>query len=510
MCAPDLVALLLDRGEDPAAHDSTGLTALHLAVNRKNLPAVRALLAYGADANARTSAGDTPLALANDNWGCLVPSDTGLPVALELLAHGADVNARDSRGEQLLVRALPNAGIFAALLAHGVDVNARNAKGQTPLIETVMQGHTWGALAFLEHGARVNVRDENGDQPLHLMLRYVSEQRWESRTWKNSDDWTKTSLPEYEKVTARLLANGADVNAADHYDLTPLLYALLNGDAATLDLLLQHGARLDDMTQAFRAAAQDDTPGLAQALTAHPTLPSLRAPDGASLLHVAARWNAAGAVSFLLAQGADPSVRDGQGRTPLDGAGGEAVRRLLIDAGASAMPKGAPPPPSPLMAALAGGGVETASGLLAGGADPNERDSRGDTPLSLAMRLRALQPIQASLPGSVQRQDQTARIVRLLLEKGARPDVAGSDGLSPLWYALLNHDRVSLDALTQHGAHGDRLTSLFQAAASDDVPTLTQGMAADADLVRLRGPSGVTLLHVAALLGQSPRGNVPA
>ena len=476
---PDLVALLLDRGEDPAARDSTGLTALHLAVIRKNLPAARALLAHGADPNARTASGDTPLALANDNWGCTVGGDTGLPVALELLTHGANPNARDRRGEPLLVRALGNTGIFAALLAHGADVNARNAKGQTPLQEEAALCPAC-ALPFIEHGADVNVRDENGDRPLSIILRQAVAEAGSSLTKSARSYWMTTGLPQYEKVTARLVGKGADVNAPDRCDMTPALYALETGDPRLLNPLLRRGAKLDFLGRAFRAAAQDDVPSLAQALAAHPALADLRTPDGTSLLRAAARWDAAGAEAFLLAHGAS--------------------------AEAQAVPKPAPAaPPSPLTAAVMAYDWETTGRLLAAGADPN--DGRGEAPLRFAMRLRALRPVFPYPAGSqagqqeTQRQEGTARAVRLLLEHGAGTNVAGPDGLTPLWYALLNRDRISVDLLTQHGAHGDRLTPLFLAAAFDDVPTLARGLTGDASLARLRGPSGVTLLHVACLWG---------
>ena len=85
-----------------------------------------ALLAAGADPNARNNNGETPLHRA-DSANDVTP----------LLAAGANLNARDNVGETPLHEATAersrSADVAAALLAAGADPNARDATGATPL-----------------------------------------------------------------------------------------------------------------------------------------------------------------------------------------------------------------------------------------------------------------------------------------------------------------------------------------------------------------------------------------
>jgi len=57
--------VLLDKGADPdLAEESSGCTPLHAAVELGDLPLVRLLLVHGADPEAQTAGGATPMVLA--------------------------------------------------------------------------------------------------------------------------------------------------------------------------------------------------------------------------------------------------------------------------------------------------------------------------------------------------------------------------------------------------------------------------------------------------------------
>jgi cytochrome c len=75
----DLLNLLLDGGANPNS-DSGGEFALHVAVNLDCLDCVKTLVEAGADVNAKTTGGKTPLHLAK--------SRGQREVADYLLAHG--------------------------------------------------------------------------------------------------------------------------------------------------------------------------------------------------------------------------------------------------------------------------------------------------------------------------------------------------------------------------------------------------------------------------------------
>jgi ankyrin repeat protein len=69
---------------------------LHLAANKSTNPKIiDALLAAGADLNARNYLGETPLIMA-------VNSNPETRVVTELINKGADINARDYQGHSVL------------------------------------------------------------------------------------------------------------------------------------------------------------------------------------------------------------------------------------------------------------------------------------------------------------------------------------------------------------------------------------------------------------------------
>jgi ankyrin repeat protein len=86
----DLAALqtFLDAGDDINAFDVTGQTPLHFAAEHNRIPAMRFLLAHGADVNAidESVCGDTPLGS--------VAGNCSLEVAQLLISAGADPHIR--------------------------------------------------------------------------------------------------------------------------------------------------------------------------------------------------------------------------------------------------------------------------------------------------------------------------------------------------------------------------------------------------------------------------------
>jgi ankyrin repeat protein len=101
-----IAKLLIDRGADPNARNWDDVTPLHQGVRRRNLAVVEVLLARGAEVDARDRGrGSTPLRRAISGTGASGTAGTSalmLPLALLLLEHGADPEARDKRGMTVL------------------------------------------------------------------------------------------------------------------------------------------------------------------------------------------------------------------------------------------------------------------------------------------------------------------------------------------------------------------------------------------------------------------------
>lgn len=115
-----------------------------------------------------------------------------------------------------------------------------------------------------------------------------------------------------------------------------------------------------------------------------------RSDAGEGALHIVVKRSDATYLGFLLAKGADPNIRDGQGETPM-------------------------------MTALLGGFVPGVELLLKRGGNVNLGNSRGETPLIRAVQLR------------------NPEAVRLLLANGADPDQTDNvAGMSARDYARVD------------------------------------------------------------------------
>jgi len=149
-----------------------------------------------------------------------------------------------------------------------------------------------------------------------------------------------------DDARVRALAPAVDLSTRGDEQVTLLEWALLNKNAAALQLLLDAGADpaqpgLDDDT-VVHLAAQDDDPAYLRLLLAHGASPDVAASDnGATPLSAALMADRVEQFRMLLAAGADPGHADRAGNTPLHVAGkinrpGRAIDLLRAGADAAA------------------------------------------------------------------------------------------------------------------------------------------------------------------------------
>ncbi len=138
-----------------------------------------------------------------------------------LVASGADVNARSATGLTPLMCAVHDPEKASLLIARGADVKAHTDGGTTPLLlAAAYDGAMKTMTQLLDHGADVNAARKDGTTPLFAAA--------------GGGDLAKVAL---------LIDRGAKLDAAiTPAGFTPLHYATLLGDAAMAQLLLRRGA----------------------------------------------------------------------------------------------------------------------------------------------------------------------------------------------------------------------------------------------------------------------------
>jgi ankyrin repeat protein len=236
---------------------------------------------------------------------------------------------------------------------------------------------------------------------------------------------------------------------------TPLMYAVLYGDANSIRLLLESGADPNARNEAGATAlmwAVDDV-GKTRLLLESGADVSARSEDGRTPLLIAAgRFGSSAIVELLLDHGAGPSVKSPSYKgtlTPLSEAadvGDDAVLRLLIERGADVKSAG----PFPLIAAL-GTNDDQCINLLIESADR--------ATLSMALVFIAPPLGNAAAFGN-------AKLIKRLLDHGADVNAKGPAGRSVLMQ-LANSDSFPVETiatLIEHGADANTKTKDGQTA----------------------------------------------
>jgi ankyrin repeat protein len=145
-----------------------------------------------------------------------------------LLGHGANINALDRAGNSALIYALCKGHYDLAkiLLQSGAEVNVVDSSGMSALHYASQAGHDDLVKTLLQSGAKVNALDHYKQSALHL-----------------------AASGGHEGVAKLLIQNGANTNSRDWVD-EPVLCALLwkPNCAAMVELLLNNGADVNVTT----------------------------------------------------------------------------------------------------------------------------------------------------------------------------------------------------------------------------------------------------------------------
>ena len=315
--------------------------------------------------------------------------------------------------------------LFSALLFSATAARAQ-ATG-TPFYQAIRNNEI-SALRELIRTSGVDTRDRRGTTPLMYAAAVGSQD-----------------------AMKLLLEAGADVNAKNAFDATALMWAA--GDIGKVRLLLAKGADVNARSKIGRtplliAALHDGASEAVRLMIDKGADVSAHDRDGISVLEAAATVNNADTARLLLAKGATPNTKDTLGVTPLlqaawNGQRNSEVVRLLIQHGADVnavcaqsldTAKNGPMAIgslTPLLGAVPHGNYKTIELLINAGANVNVKDVRGMTPLAFAFTSDRPDP----------------RIVRLLLAKGADPNLKSKNGETALDWANKYQNAEMLAAL---------------------------------------------------------------
>jgi serine/threonine-protein phosphatase 6 regulatory ankyrin repeat subunit B len=150
--------VLLAAGADVNARRVDGMAPLALAAESSRQPLIELLLERGADPNARDWKGNPVLVIEARH----------VDAVRALIAHGADVNAKGKDGATALMAAAADGATdsLLALLDAGADLHARSEFGRTPLIVAVRNAEADAVRLLLARGARVADQDLEGKTAL--------------------------------------------------------------------------------------------------------------------------------------------------------------------------------------------------------------------------------------------------------------------------------------------------------------------------------------------------------
>ena len=224
-------ALVGDPVGDVNVTGPDGATALHWAVHQDDARLVALLLEAGADADAASRYGVRPLSLAAENGSAAVVE--------RLIDAGADPDTTLRGGETALMTAARtgDAATVRALLVRGADPDARDRfRGQTALMWAAARDNADAVRALAEMGADVHARTATAERPAGgNRLFYAPPPTGFTALMFAARGGRLDAL----RV---LLEAGADVNDTLSDGQSALVVAVANANWALADYLLDRGA----------------------------------------------------------------------------------------------------------------------------------------------------------------------------------------------------------------------------------------------------------------------------
>ena len=465
------VAVLLDAGVNPdCIREDNRATPLFTASLYGHADVMSALVLAGADPNRPDKAGLSPILKA-------VKSGNAFVIRF-LVGAGAvlsDANPLNGRLPLHEAAEIGNTEVITALLEMNARVNAQDNDGKTPLAIAVLHDNVVCSELLLERGADPLLTDKYGLSPLYAAARNGCEGivrtvlrskavagNMEYINRRNREDG---STPMFAAARAgsegcvrALIEVGADVNATDNNDETPLMIASKLGHAAVVFALLRAEANVICITPkekytALHYAASGGYDDIVHALImAHAPKDMTTTSGNLTPLLLAMMSSRTSTINLLLDMGANAAIPDVAGMTTLHFAiqlgDMELLDRLLhvpsVTAAINAVKR--PERASALFLAAELGAEDAVHRLL----------ELPDSGLDIELR----NVVQAT-PLFIAAQEGHTAIVQMLMKAGANPNVVAMppENIFPLFAASTTGHASTAQALILGGAELNKTTA---------------------------------------------------
>uniref|UniRef100_A0A8C0QLP9 Poly [ADP-ribose] polymerase n=1 Tax=Chelonoidis abingdonii TaxID=106734 RepID=A0A8C0QLP9_CHEAB len=362
----DVMEVLHKHGAKMNALDALGQTALHRAALAGHLQTCRLLLNYGSDPSIISLQGftaaqmgneavqqilseNTPVRTSDVDYRLLEASKAGDLETVKQLCSPQNVNCRDLEGRHstpLHFAAGYNRVSVVEYLLHGASVNVADLWKFTPLHEAAAKGkyeicklllkvsHSQLPNVFLNHGADPTKKNRDGNTPLDL----VKEGDTDIQDLLRGDAALLDAAKKGCLARVQKLCTPDNINCRDTQgrNSTPLHLAAGYNNLEVAEYLLEHGADVNAQDKGglipLHNAASYGHVDIAALLIKYSTCVNATDKWAFTPLHEAAQKGRTQLCALLLAHGADPTMKNQEGQTPLDLATADDIRALLVDA----------------------------------------------------------------------------------------------------------------------------------------------------------------------------------
>lgn len=293
------VLALLEKGANVNLSNKQEDTALYFACFFGHHEIVKLLLKHNADPYKSNKSGKTPISLASNG---IYPE-----LLKTMMDAGVDINARNAKNNNTPLIDACQAGELApaqSLLAAGADANLLNKEGQTALLIVCNKGWSEIAELLLANGANPNIADNEGRAPLSIaadnrnyeLVKLLIERGAEIQSDAMESLLFHAINHGQRDIVKLLLTKKADPFHANKVGLTPIKSALDSGQNEILLLLLEEALN--------RLVGRDINLTVLE--------------NNQTLLHLACKCGNLALCEKLLANGANPFIKDMWGKLPFE------------------------------------------------------------------------------------------------------------------------------------------------------------------------------------------------